>query len=114
MNTINATGTWKHEQGSQTSSVDKLIRRAVESAAENGLEFSPSKCSRVVRAHIRRGGTIATAAELLSYCMSHADPTGEIAAFNVDAFDRMGLDAGAIRSTNLSRGDIVALKRGTR
>lgn len=107
-------GAWNHEQEGQTTSVDQLVVRAVMFAGERSLGLSPSKCSRLVRAHIRKGGTIATAAELLGYCMTHADPTGESAAHNVDTFDRRGYDARAVRQAGLSRGQIIGVTAGGR
>lgn len=114
MNAATASATWIHEQEGQTTSVDTLIKRAAEAAAVLDLDLSPSKCSRLVRAHIRKGGTIATAAELLGYCMTHADPTGESAAHNVDTFERRGYDARAVRRAGLSRGQIIGVTAGAR
>lgn len=114
MNAATSPATWNHEQEGQTTSVDQLVRRAVMFARERSLDLSPSKCSRLVRAHIRKGGTVATAAELLGYCMTHVDPTGESAAHNVDTFDRRGYDARAVRQAGLSRGQIIGVTAGAR
>ena len=82
---VTATRTrWNHEQPGQTETVEALIRRAATIVADNAMTLSPSKLSRLVRAHIQRSGSVQIAARMLeSYVLSYADPTGETAVRNV-------------------------------
>jgi hypothetical protein len=75
---------WIHEQAGQTETVEALIRRAATIVADNALSLSPSKLSRLVRAHVQRSGSLQIAARMLEgYVLSYSDPTGETAVRNV-------------------------------
>lgn len=75
---------WIHEQVGQTETVEALIRRAATVVADNAMTLSPSKVSRLVRAHVQRSGSVQIAARMLEgYVLSYADPTGETAVRNV-------------------------------
>lgn len=75
---------WIHEQVGQTESVEALIRRGATIVTDNALPLSPSKVSRLVRAHVQRSVSLQIAARTLeAYFMPHADPTGETAVRNV-------------------------------
>ncbi|TFB92881.1 hypothetical protein E3O48_13505 [Cryobacterium sp. HLT2-28] len=78
-----------HEQAGQTESVEALIRRAATIVTDNALRLSPSKVSRLVRAHVRRSGSVQVAARMLeAYVLSYSDVTGETAVRNVMAEKR--------------------------
>ena len=75
---------WIHEQAGQTETVEALIRRAATVVSSNALALSPSKVSRIVRAHVQRSGSLQSAARMLeAYVLSYSDPTGETAVRNV-------------------------------
>ena len=87
--TITAPAPWIHEQAGQTETVEALIRRAAATFDRDGIKVSPSKLSRIIRAHVRESGTVeAAAASLEVYCLSYADPTGETAISNIMAGTR--------------------------
>jgi len=78
-----------HDQAGKTETVEQLIRRAVARFHSEDLTVSPSKVSRMVRAEVRRTGSVATAARMVeAYVLSYADPTGETAIRNVMAGTR--------------------------
>jgi hypothetical protein len=92
---------WNHEQPGQTESVEALIRHAHIALAAAGVTISPSKVSRRIRARVNQHGQesaermIASYAAIASergsfdaYCLTYADPTGEIALRNVMAASR--------------------------
>lgn len=82
--TITAPAPWIHEQAGQTETVEALVRRAAVTFDRDGIKVSPSKLSRIIRAHIRESGSLkVAAANLETYCLSYADPTGETALRNV-------------------------------
>lgn len=89
MSALTAPAPWQHEQAGKTETVEDLMRRAVVILEANRLVVSPSKLSRVIRAHVRHSGDIETAARHLeAYCLSYADPTGETAVRNIMAVAR--------------------------
>lgn len=86
---LTAPATWQHEQAGKTETVEDLWRRAIAIFEANRIVVSPSKLSRIIRAHVRHSGDSATAArQLEAYCLSYADPVGETAIANVLAEKR--------------------------
>lgn len=91
----------QHEESGQAESVETLIRRAHKTFEAAGLAASPSKVSTRVRAQIRKRG-IESAARMIesyatlstergsfeAYCLTYADPVGELATHNVMAASR--------------------------
>ena len=87
--TLTAPARWLHEQPGQTETVESLIRRAAATFDRAGVKVSPSKLSRVIRAHVRASGNLeVAAANLEAYCLSYADPTGETAVRHIMAGTR--------------------------
>ena len=81
--TITAPAAWIHEVA-PTETVEQLIRRAMNIVQARDMATTPAKVSRLVRAHIRKSGSLQIAAETLeAYFMPHADPTGETAVNNI-------------------------------
>ena len=81
--TTTTPATWNHEAG-PTETVEQLIRRAMSIVTAHDVPVTPAKVSRLVRAHIRKSGSLRAAAETLeAYFMPHSDPTGETAIRNV-------------------------------
>jgi hypothetical protein len=77
--------TRQHERAGQTeNTVELLTRRAHRQLADVGLEFSPSKVSRIIRAYLRTARAV-TVADFDAWFMPHTDPTGEQAVRNIMA-----------------------------
>lgn len=80
---------WIHEQAGQIATVEQLIRRTTAALEGHNVSMSPSKVSRLIRAHVRRSSSLQVAARNLeAYCLTFADPTGETAIRNVMAAAR--------------------------
>lgn len=89
MNTLTAPTSRQHEQAGKTETVEVLMRRAVAMLEANRVNVSPSKLSRLIRAHVHNCGDIHTAARRLeAYCLSYSDLTGETAVRNIMAEQR--------------------------
>lgn len=82
---------WQQEQQGKAETVEDLMRRAFETFDQYGVNISPSKLSRVIRAHIRTSGNLHQAGSSLdTFCLSYADPTGETAVRHIMAAGSAG------------------------